>query len=72
MANLSAGIAYIDQTYCVGCGACYPVCVYTAIEERKNGKYYVIETFCIGRDHCQGPCADECNVDAITFDYTDD
>ena len=52
----------IEESDCIACGACEPVCPVECISEKENGKRVIAEDECID---C-GACADVCPVDCIS------
>ncbi|MDP0493270.1 MAG: 4Fe-4S binding protein [Fusobacterium sp. JB021] len=51
----------INESECIGCGACAGVCPVDAIAPTEEGKYRISDT-CI---NC-GACVETCPVDAIS------
>ncbi len=53
---LSGAVAKIDQAKCVGCGVCWTVCPYQAIDQDENGLAVVNEALCKGCGTCVASC----------------
>ena len=53
---LSGTVAFIDQNKCVGCGVCWTVCPYQAIDKDENGLAVVNEALCKGCGTCVASC----------------
>ncbi len=53
---LSGTVAWIEQNKCVGCGVCWTVCPYQAIEQDENGLAVVNEALCKGCGTCVASC----------------
>jgi heterodisulfide reductase subunit A len=53
---LSGAVAKIDQGKCVGCGVCWTVCPYQAIDQDENGLAVVNEALCKGCGTCVASC----------------
>jgi len=53
---LSGTVATIDQSKCVGCGVCWTVCPYQAIDQDENGLAVVNEALCKGCGTCVASC----------------
>jgi len=48
--------ANVDQSKCLGCGACTGVCPVAAISIDASGKATVDQTKCVGCGACAGVC----------------
>ncbi len=48
--------AFIDETKCVGCGACISACPEKAIRMKSGWKSYVLEDKCVGCGTCVSVC----------------
>ena len=58
----------VDPEKCVGCTACFKVCIYNGLEyDQKNKKAIINQDNCMG---C-GRCASSCPNEAITVSITD-
>ncbi len=53
---LPGTVAFIDQRKCVGCGVCWTVCPYQAIDQDENGLAVVNEALCKGCGTCVASC----------------
>jgi heterodisulfide reductase subunit A len=53
---LSGTVAFIDQAKCVGCGVCWTVCPYQAINQDEKGLAVVNEALCKGCGTCVASC----------------
>ncbi|MGD8563729.1 MAG: 4Fe-4S binding protein, partial [Desulfarculaceae bacterium] len=53
---LPGTVAWIDQSKCVGCGVCWTVCPYQAIDQDENGLAVVNEALCKGCGTCAASC----------------
>ena len=53
---LPGTVAWIDQRKCVGCGVCWTVCPYQAIDQDDNGLAVVNEALCKGCGTCVASC----------------
>ena len=53
---LSGTVANIEQSKCVGCGVCWTVCPYQAIDQDENGLAVVNEALCKGCGTCVAAC----------------
>ncbi len=53
---LSGTVAFIDQNKCVGCGVCWTVCPYQAIDQDEKGLAVVNEALCKGCGTCVASC----------------
>jgi heterodisulfide reductase subunit A len=53
---LSGTVASIEQSKCVGCGVCWTVCPYQAIDQDENGLAVVNEALCKGCGTCVASC----------------
>ncbi len=53
---LSGTVAFIDQKKCVGCGVCWTVCPYQAINQDDKGLAVVNEALCKGCGTCVASC----------------
>ena len=53
---LSGTVAFIDQKKCVGCGVCWTVCPYQAIDQDDKGLAVVNEALCKGCGTCVASC----------------
>jgi heterodisulfide reductase subunit A2 len=53
---LSGTVAFIDPKKCVGCGVCWTVCPYQAIDQDENGLAVVNEALCKGCGTCVASC----------------
>jgi heterodisulfide reductase subunit A len=53
---LSGQVAAIDQSKCTGCGVCWTVCPYQAIEQDENGLAKVRSALCKGCGTCAASC----------------
>jgi heterodisulfide reductase subunit A len=53
---LSGTVAFIDQNKCVGCGVCWTVCPYQAIDQNETGLAVVNEALCKGCGTCVASC----------------
>jgi len=53
---LSGTVAFIEQSKCVGCGVCWTVCPYQAIDQDENGLAVVNEALCKGCGTCVASC----------------
>jgi len=53
---LSGTVAVIDQKKCVGCGVCWTVCPYQAINQDEKGLAVVNEALCKGCGTCVASC----------------
>jgi heterodisulfide reductase subunit A len=53
---LPGTVASIDQNKCVGCGVCWTVCPYQAIDQDENGLAVVNEALCKGCGTCVASC----------------
>ena len=49
-------IAEIDPEKCIGCGECFNICPYSAIEKTPDGRYKVISLLCEGCLTCSLVC----------------
>ena len=54
--RLSGAVAFIDQSKCVGCGVCWTVCPYQAIDQDDKGLAVVNEALCKGCGTCVASC----------------
>jgi heterodisulfide reductase subunit A len=54
--SLPGTVAAIDQTKCVGCGVCWTVCPYQAINQDEKGLAVVNEALCKGCGTCVASC----------------
>ena len=54
--TLPGTVAWIDQQKCVGCGVCWQVCPYQAIDQDENGLAVVNEALCKGCGTCVASC----------------
>lgn len=54
----------VDQSKCIGCGACESLCPVGAIRLGDNGKAQIDQSKCI---KC-GACENTCPVEAITIE----
>ena len=52
--------AYIDESNCIGCTKCLPVCPMDAIIGAKNRTHTVIIDWCTGCDLCALVCPTDC------------
>ncbi len=50
----------IDDTACIACGACEPVCPVTCISAKEDGRRVINEDECIDCGACAGVCPVEC------------
>ena len=53
---LPGTVAWIDQRRCVGCGVCWEVCPYKAIEPDEKGLAVVNQALCKGCGTCVASC----------------
>jgi heterodisulfide reductase subunit A2 len=53
---LPGTVAVIDQSKCVGCGVCWTVCPYQAIDQDEAGLAVVNEALCKGCGTCVASC----------------
>jgi heterodisulfide reductase subunit A len=53
---LSGTVAFVDQAKCVGCGVCWSVCPYKAIDQGENGLAVINEALCKGCGNCSTSC----------------
>jgi heterodisulfide reductase subunit A len=53
---LPGTVAAIDQNKCVGCGVCWAVCPYQAIDPGENGLAVVNQALCKGCGTCVASC----------------
>jgi heterodisulfide reductase subunit A len=53
---LPGTVAVVDQKKCVGCGVCWTVCPYQAIDPDENGLAVVNEALCKGCGTCVASC----------------
>ena len=53
---LSGTVAFVDQNKCVGCGVCWTVCPFQAIEQNDKGLAVVNEALCKGCGNCATSC----------------
>ena len=53
---LSGTVANIELSKCVGCGVCWTVCPYQAIDPDENGLAVVNEALCKGCGTCVAAC----------------
>jgi heterodisulfide reductase subunit A len=53
---LSGTVAFVDQNKCVGCGVCWNVCPFQAIDQQENGLARVNEALCKGCGNCATSC----------------
>ncbi|BEQ13453.1 FAD-dependent oxidoreductase [Desulfoferula mesophila] len=53
---LPGTVAVIDQNKCVGCGVCWTVCPFKAIDQDENGLAVVNEALCKGCGTCVASC----------------
>ncbi|MBF0497770.1 MAG: CoB--CoM heterodisulfide reductase iron-sulfur subunit A family protein, partial [Deltaproteobacteria bacterium] len=54
--TLSGAIAVVEPTRCVGCGVCWTICPYQAIDQNDKGLAQVNEALCKGCGTCVASC----------------
>jgi len=55
--SVTGTVAYVDPTYCSGCGICVSICPYSAPRfEEKSGKVEIEATLCKGCGLCVASC----------------
>ncbi|MBN2060078.1 MAG: CoB--CoM heterodisulfide reductase iron-sulfur subunit A family protein, partial [Deltaproteobacteria bacterium] len=54
--SLSGTVSYVDQRKCVGCGVCWTICPYKAIDQDEKGLAIVNEALCKGCGACVSSC----------------
>ena len=55
-----AGVALIDESQCIGCTLCLPVCPVDAIVGAQQLMHTVLEEHCTGCELCISPCPVDC------------
>ncbi len=56
----SAGVALIDETWCIGCTKCIAVCPVDAIIGANKKMHSVLQAVCTGCDLCMPVCPVDC------------
>ena len=55
-----ARVAFIDETNCIGCAKCLPVCPVDSIIGRKGKTHTIVEQWCTGCKLCASACPTDC------------
>jgi electron transport complex protein RnfB len=55
-----AGVAFIDESVCIGCARCLPPCPVDAIVGASRQTHTVIAALCTGCELCIAPCPVDC------------
>ena len=55
-----ARVAFIDETNCIGCAKCLPVCPVDSIIGTKGKTHTVVEQWCTGCKLCASACPTDC------------
>lgn len=50
----------IDESSCIGCGACEPICLVGCISEQEDGKRLINEVACVDCGACELVCPVSC------------
>ena len=65
-------VAVIDETWCIGCTLCIPVCPTDAILGSNKRMHTVIERYCTGCELCVAVCPVDCiSMENVSGERTD-
>jgi Fe-S-cluster-containing dehydrogenase component len=71
--KLETGQVILDESLCVGCGACQYACHLGIPEQRRDGRVMVKCDLCPDRLKLgmEPACVSSCKTDALTFEFSD-